>query len=133
MKNLIILLFSLLILFGCKKEENLNMKSQVSTVNPKIDTILGLDLKYVHQKQNGVFDTSSTSLKAALSEQQMFAEQISERTYQASLVQDRINEKLKRLQEIEVGIDSAIEKTNKLNYLISQKVQKKHEIYAKLE
>ena len=133
MKNLVILLFSLLIFSGCKKEENINMKPQFSTVKPKLDTILGLDLKYVHQKQNGVFDTSSTSLKAALTEQQMFAEQISERTYQASLVQDRINEKLKRLQEIEVGIDSAIENTNKLNYLISQKVQKKHEIYAKLE
>ena len=133
MKNLVILLFSLFIFLGCKKEETIAMKPQVSTIKPKIDTVLGLDLKYVHQKQNGVFDTSSTSLKAALTEQQMFAAQISENTYQASLVQDRINEKLKRLKQLEIGIDSAIEKTNKLNYLISQKVQKKHEIYAKLE
>lgn len=131
MKNLVILLFSLLIFSGCKKEETVAMKPQIVTIKPKIDTTLSL--QYVQEHQNGVFDTSSTSLKAALMEQQMFAEQISENTYQASLVQDRINEKLKRLKQLEVGIDSAIDKTSKLQYLISQKVQKKQEIYAKLE
>ena len=131
MKNLVILLFSLLIFSMCKKEETVAMKPQIVTIKPKIDTTLSI--QYVQEHQNGVFDTSSTSLKAALTEQQMFAEQISENTYQASLVQDRINEKLKRLKQLEVGIDSAIDKTSKLQYLISQKVQKKQEIYAKLE
>lgn len=120
MKNLIILLFSIFLLAGCQKEQDEVIVKKQAALKQDSNHLqpLGLQLKYVQEHQNGVFDTSSTSIKAALVEQQLFAKQVEENTYQASLLQDRVNQKVKKMQKLEAGIDSTIrrlEEFTKLN------------------
>lgn len=129
MKNLIILLFSLLLLAGCQKEQSSVIAKKQSLVkeSPKqVQPEHGFQFEYVQKMQNGVFDTSFTSLKTALTEQQIFAKQVEENTYQASLIQDRLNVKLKKLESLEAGIDSSIDKIEKLQFT-NRKLRKEYE------
>jgi len=135
MKALIILLFSVLFFSACKKEQSeIVVKQQAVLKEKPIRTQpLGMQLEYVATHQNGVFDTSSTSIKAALVEQQMFAKMIEENTYQASLLQDRINQKVKKLKSLEIDIDSSINKLQQFTKL-NKKRREGYEIkYAVLE
>lgn len=136
MKNLVILLFSAVLLFASCKNSHDNF-SQTATVQKsdsdgwaavqQPDTLQAQIL----EAQNFVADTSFVSPQSAIISAQEMAKTVDENTYKLSLQNDRINEKSKRLLQLEKKLDSSISELNQAisnhNYLLTKIRSKQNE------
>ena len=145
MRNFLFIVLSIFILSAC----NNNKPIYTLTVN-KIDSVtvarqdsiiksksLADSLKYVIQFQNGVSDTSHTSLTAAYKTSQELANMIDDEAYKSSLYLDKLHDKNQQVQNALSKLDTRLRELDKINSEVATSLKRKKQdaeskgVYAK--
>ena len=145
MRNFLFIVLSIFILSACggdspKYELRVN-KIDSGTIARQDSIIksksLADSLKYVIQYQNGVSDTSHTSLTAAYKTSQELANMIDDEAYKSSLYLDKLHDKNQQVQNAISKLDTRLRELDKINSEVAASINKKRQdaeskgVYAK--
>jgi len=146
MKNFLFIVLSILIFSACtndkpiytlsvNKIDNATIARQDSIIKSKA---LADSLKYVIQFQNGVSDTSHTSLTAAYKTSQELANMIDDEAYKSSLYLEKLHDKNEQVQNAISKLDGKLRELNKIDSEVANSIKQKKQnaegkgIYAKI-
>ena len=146
MKNFLFIVLSIFILSACNNDKpiyTLTVNKIDSTTLARQDSIiksksLADSLKYVIQFQNGVSDTSHTSLTAAYKTSQELANMIDDEAYKSSLYLDKLHDKNEQVQNAISKLDTRLRELDKINSEVATSLKRKKQdaeskgVYAKI-
>lgn len=146
MRNFLFIVLSIFILSACNNEKpiyTLTVNRVDSVTIARQDSIiksksLADSLKYVIQFQNGVSDTSHTSLTAAYKTSQELANMIDDEAYKSSLYLDKLHDKNEQVQNAISKLDNRLRELDKINSEVATSLKRKKQdaesrgVYAKI-
>jgi hypothetical protein len=146
MKNFLFIVLSILIFSACTNDKpiyTLSINRVDSVTVARQDSLiksksLADSLKYVIQFQNGVSDTSRTSLTAAYKTSQELANMIDDEAYKSSLYLDKLHDKNEQIQNAISKLDGKLKELDKIDSEVASSIKHKKQnadskgVYAKI-
>lgn len=146
MRNFLFIVLSIFVLSACNNEKpiyTLTVSKIDSATLARQDSIikskyLADSLKYVIQYQNGVGDTSHTSLTAAYKTSQELANMIDDEAYKSSLYLGKLHDKNQQVQNAISKLDTRLRELDKINSEVATSLKRKKQdaeskgVYAKI-
>jgi hypothetical protein len=146
MKNFLFIVLSISIFSACTNDKpiyTLSVNKIDSVTVARQDSIiksksLADSLKYVIQFQNGVSDTSHTSLTAAYKTSQELANMIDDEAYKSSLYLEKLHDKNQQVQNAISKLDGKLRELNKIDSEVANSIKQKKQnaegkgVYAKV-
>lgn len=146
MRSFLFIVLSIFILSACNNEkpiytltvnrvDSITVAHQDSIIKSKS---LADSLKYVIQFQNGVSDTSHTSLTAAYKTSQELANMIDDEAYKSSLYLDKLHDKNQQVQNAISKLDIRLNELNRVSADVANSLKRKKQdaeskgVYAKI-
>jgi hypothetical protein len=131
MKNFLFIVLSILIFSACTNDKptyTLSIDRVDNTTIARQDSIiksksLADSLKYVIQFQNGVSDTSHTSLTAAYKTSQELANMIDDEAYKSSLYLEKLHDKNMEMKNAISKLDGKLRELDKIDSEVANSIK----------